>query len=352
MQKTIHTAGTPEPSLVFTSDEMPGYSRERRGSGFSYRLPDGALLKDVRERRRIASLAIPPAYEEVWICQKANGHLQATGIDGRGRKQYRYHSAWTAIAAGRKFALLPGFAERLPQIRSACRRALAHPEITRERVIAGIVLLLDRTGYRIGNSRYEKENHSFGLSSLHARHVRLDGDGFRIRFRGKSGMEHATGIDDAAMRRLVLDLQDLPGQHLFRYKGSDGEWHDIDSSDVNGWIRKVSGFDCSAKLFRTWKATVLCALELKAEIPPESKAEARRAIGAAIQATAEQLRHTPVTCRKYYIHPALLRAYRDGSLHGIMNRRAPRLRKADGTARLHANERRVYKIITRPSKRE
>lgn len=341
----------PAKSLVFTSDEMPGYSRERRGRGFSYRLPRGGLLKDKRERRRIASLAIPPAYEAVWICRLPNGHLQATGLDARGRKQYRYHPAWLEIAAERKFAELGGFASTLPRIRSACRSALAHSEITRERVIAGIVLLLDRTGYRIGNSRYEKENRSFGLSSLHSRHVQLERDGLRLRFRGKSGMDHEAEVDDAAMRKLVLDLQDLPGQHLFRYEGSDGEWHDIDSSDVNGWIRETSGGDYSAKFFRTWKATVLCALELKNENPPESKAAANKAMGRAIEATAEQLRHTAATCRKYYVHPAVSKAYRDGTLHGIMNRRAPQLRKSDGTARLHANERRVYKLITGPSAR-
>ncbi len=352
MQKLLPLADTSAPSLVFTSDEMPGYSRQRRGRGFSYRLPGGGLLKDTRERRRIASLAIPPAYEEVWICRKANGHLQATGIDARGRKQYRYHPAWFEIAADRKFTLLAEFVECLPQIRSAYRKALAHPDISRERVIAGVVLLLDRTGYRIGNSRYEKENRSFGLSSLHTRHVRLDQDGFSLRFRGKSGMDHEAEVGDAAVRKLLLDLQDLPGQHLFRYEGGDGEWRDIDSSDVNEWIREVSGGDYSAKFFRTWKATVLCAIELKKHEPQQSKAEAQKAIRAAIKATAKQLRHTAATCQKYYIHPALLRAYRKGSLHEIMNRRAPRLRRSDGTARLPANERRVYKIITGPAPRK
>jgi DNA topoisomerase-1 len=347
MQKSLPSADASAPSLIFTSDEMPGYSRRRRGAGFSYLLPGGSLLKDKRERQRIASLAIPPAYESVWICRVANGHLQATGLDARGRKQYVYHPAWFEIAAERKFTELPGFAATLPRIRSACRKALADPELTRERVIAGIVFLLDRTGYRIGNARYEKENRSFGLSSLHMRHVRLGRNGFRMRFRGKSGMDHETEVGDAAIVKLILDLQDLPGQHLFRYEGEDGTSHDIDSSDVNRWIREASGGDYSAKMFRTWKATVLCALELKKEPPPATKAGVERVIRAAIKGTAEALRHTVATCRKYYIHPAVLQAYREGHLHVLMNRRAPALRRSNGTAGLHANERRVYQIITR-----
>lgn len=345
MQRSDPFASESLPSLVFTSDEMPGYSRVRRGRGFSYRLPDGALLRSRGERQRIASLAIPPAYESVWICRLANGHLQATGLDARGRKQYVYHPAWRELAADRKFAQLPAFAASLPRIRAAYRRALRADHLSRERVIAGIVLLLDITGYRIGNSRYEKENRSYGLSSLHARHVRIDREGCRLAFRGKSGMAHDTEVTDEALVNLILDLQDLPGQHLFRYEDESGDWHDVGSAEVNAWLREAGGGDYSAKFFRTWKATVLCALALKRVPPPTSRAGERRAVTSAIREVAGELHHTVATCRKYYIHPGILRTYRDGSLQRIMNGRAPHLRKADGTAGLFANERRVYRLI-------
>lgn len=325
---------------------MPGYSRVRRGRGFSYHLPNGALLRGRGERQRIASLAIPPAYESVWICRLANGHLQATGLDARGRKQYVYHPAWQAIAAERKFAQLPAFAASLPGFRAACRKALRADELSRERVIAGIVLLLDITGYRIGNSRYERENRSYGLTSLHARHVRIDRGGCRLAFRGKSGMEHKTEVSDGALVSLILDLQELPGQHLFRYEDGGGDWHDVGSADVNTWLREAGGGDYSAKFFRTWKATVLCALALKRVPPPASKAAERRALTSAIREVAGALHHTAATCRKYYIHPGILRTFRDGSLQRIMNGRAPDLRKADGTAGLFANERRVFRLIS------
>lgn len=346
MQRSDPFENDPLPSLVFTSDEMPGYSRVRRGRGFAYFLPDGGLLKSRVERQRIASLAIPPAYESVWICRLSNGHLQATGVDARGRKQYVYHPAWGEIAADRKFAQLPAFAASLPKIRAACRKALRADDLSRERVIAGIVLLLDITGYRIGNSRYEKENRSYGLSSLHARHVRVGEEGCRFAFRGKSGMAHRALVDDESLVNLIIDLQDLPGQHLFRYEDGRGIWHDIGSADVNAWLREAGGGDYTAKFFRTWKATVLCALALKREPVPRGAGEERRAITSAIRGVAADLHHTAATCRKYYIHPGIPRGYRDGSLHRVMNGRAPHLRKADGTSALFANERRVYRLIT------
>ncbi len=333
--------------LVFTSDHMPGYTRMKRGKGFSFRCPDGSLLSSAMERERILSLAIPPAYEDVWICMKPNGHLQATGMDARSRKQYRYHPHWHEHAASLKFGLLPDFAKSLPKIRSEYRKSLTHPDLDRERVIAGIVCLMDQTGYRIGNARYEKENRSYGLSSLLSRHAKESEDGNVIlRFRGKSGQPHQAEIADPRLVKLVEDLQDLPGQHLFRYEDEDGEFHDVDSSDVNEWLKEVAGGDFTAKQFRTWKATVLCARALKADPPGSTKAETTKAINQAIALTAERLNHTKATCRKYYIHPALLARYRDGILHRIMNSPAPKLRKADGSAGLHADERRVLKIIT------
>jgi len=338
--------------LVYTTDTMPGYRRHRRGTGFSFLLPDGKALADRAERRRILSLAVPPAYEQVWICMLANGHLQATGIDARGRKQYRYHPHWHTGSADRKFGLLPAFAAALPRIRQQVGRALSQPELGRERVIAGIVALLDSTGYRIGNARYEKQNHTFGLSTLLNRHLReVDGQ-LTLKFIGKSGQEHLAEIGNPRLVKLVSELQDLPGQHLFRYEDEAGGFHDIGTADVNEWLKEIGGGEYTAKQFRTWKATVLCAHELAREVPPDSRTACERVIRQAIKDTAIRLHHTPATCRKYYIHPALLAAYRTGDLYKIMHARPPRLRRGDGTAGLRADERRVYRILGIPKRRK
>lgn len=238
--------------LIFTSDNMPGYTRLKRGKGFSFKAPDGSTLASKSERKRILSLAIPPAYGNVWICMKPNGHLQATGLDARLRKQYRYHTQWHEHSANLKFGVLPDFAKSLPKIRSEYRKSLTHPALDRERVIAGILCLMDQTGYRIGNARYEKENRSYGLSSLLSRHAtETEAGNVRLRFRGKSGQIHDTEIADPRLVKLVDDLQDLPGQHLFRYEDDDGKCHDIDSSDVNEWLKDITGGDFTAKQFRT-----------------------------------------------------------------------------------------------------
>lgn len=332
--------------LIFTSDEMPGYSRKRSGRGFSYRTSDGTLLSDRKEKSRINSLAIPPAYEDVWICMRQNGHLQATGMDSRRRKQYRYHPGWHDLSADRKFSQIPEFAMSLPKIRDACRKALALQDLDKDRVIAGIVFLLDSTGYRIGGTRYEKENRSYGISSLLTRHIREHGDGsVGLKFRGKGGKDHETNIASPHFSRLVEDLHELPGQHLFRYEDGEGQWHDIGSAEVNDWIKQTSGGDFSAKQFRTWKASVLCARELGKEPAPESQTDRKRAINSAIRETAGWLNHTLATCRKYYIHPSILEAYGSGHLHKLMGSCAPRLRKSDNSSRLHADERRVLKLI-------
>lgn len=341
-------ADNPVPrGLIFTSDNMPGYSRRKHGKGFSFRCPDGTLLASKEEQERILSLAIPPVYENVWICMKPHGHLQATGLDARARKQYRYHPKWHEHSANLKFGILPEFAKGLPNIRAHYRKSLVHSDLDRERVIAGIVCLMDQTGYRIGSARYEKENRSYGLSSLLTRHAKEFENGhFVLRFRGKSGKNHEAEVTDPRLVSLVEELQDLPGQHLFRYTDDEGDLHDVDSTDVNEWLKEISGKDFTAKQFRTWKATVLCARALKAEPPETTKTGITKAINQAIAATAESLNHTKATCQKYYIHPALLARYKDGLLHKVMNASAPKLRKTDGSAALHADERRVLKVIT------
>ncbi|MES2438388.1 MAG: DNA topoisomerase IB [Verrucomicrobiota bacterium] len=332
--------------LTFTSDQMPGYKRVRKGTGFTFLLPDGGRLADRSERSRILSLAIPPAYENVWICTLSNGHLQATGIDARKRKQYRYHPAWHESAADRKFGQLKDFATALPRIRACYGKELADTDLTRERVIAGIVALLDLTGYRIGNSRYEKENRTYGISSLLMRHLREEDGQLVMKFRGKAGNEHHAEIDNPRLTRLVRDLQDLPGQHLFRYEDENGGVHDIETSDVNEWLKQAGGGEYTAKQFRTWRASLLCARELAAAPPEETETARKRILTAAIRNTAAILNHTPATCRKYYIHPALATTYGSGRLHQIMNSPAPRLSKIDGTAGLRSEERRLFKILS------
>ena len=331
--------------LVFTHDAMPGYSRRRSGRGFSYLTPQGRALRDARERKRIASLVIPPAYESVWICLLPNGHLQATGLDQRGRKQYRYHPEWQLLTGDRKFELLPEFAKALPRIRRRAKAALSGDSLNLERIVAGIIALLDSTGFRIGNHRYAKENRSFGLSSLLSKHLSEEDGEWVIRFKVKSGKEHEAQISDARIVSLIAELQDLPGQRLFRHEDESGTLRDVGTTDVNAWLKEAGGGDFTAKQFRTWRATLLCALELGKEAPAESETALKRAEVAAIRSTAEALNHTLATCRKYYIHPGILRAYRSGDLHRVMNAKPPRMRRADESAKLKANERRVLSLI-------
>ncbi|RYD31022.1 MAG: hypothetical protein EOP87_15525 [Verrucomicrobiaceae bacterium] len=245
--------------------------------------------------------------------------------------------------------------QALPRIRACVTKDLANPDLTRDRVIAGIVALLDLTGYRIGNSRYEKENRSYGLSSLLMRHVKEENGQLMLRFRGKSGNEHETEVSNPRLSRLVEELQDLPGQHLFRYEDEAGFFHDVETEDVNDWLKDAGGGDYTAKQFRTWRATLLCAKELAKEPPPEAATRQRSVFRDAIKATALKLNHTPATCRKYYIHPNLEKTFSTGELHQVMHGPAPTLKRADGTAALRTDERRVYKLImakNRPTHRK
>ena len=333
--------------LVYTHDGMPGYTRRKSGRGFSYLTPGGTVLRSAAERTRIASLVIPPAYESVWICQLPNGHLQATGFDQRGRKQYRYHPEWHLLAGDRKFDLLPDFAKALPRIRRRLRAALASETLDREGIVAGIVALLDSTGFRIGNHRYARENRSFGITSLLARHLSEEDGEWVLRFKGKSGKDHEAQIRDARIAALITELHELPGQRLFRHEDESGSWRDVGTADVNAWLKETGGGDFTAKQFRTWKASLLCARELGKEPPGESEAACKRAEVAAIRTTAEALNHTVATCRKYYIHPGILKAYRSGELYRIMHSKPPRLRRSDESAKLRADERRVLSLIER-----
>jgi len=331
--------------LTYTREDIPGIRRRRVGKGFAYFLPDGSRLQDAEELARIKSLAIPPAYQDVWICPVAEGHLQATGIDAKGRKQYRYHPEWHARMNHRKFALLPDFVLALPRIRARVRLGLREEAVSRERVICGIVALLDRTGYRIGNKEYMRFNRSFGLASLLMRHLKQEEGRWVLRFRGKSGQPHAAAINDPKLSLLFADLQELPGQLLFRYEDDAGELHDIGTTEINDWLKDAGGGDFTAKQFRTWKATQFCARELAKTPPAETEREQKRAINEAIRRTAENLHHTPATCRKYYLPPLLFDAYRSGELFKRMNVRSGNVAKSNRLYGLHALERKLLKLL-------
>ncbi|GHC89886.1 hypothetical protein GCM10007320_37970 [Pseudorhodoferax aquiterrae] len=295
--------------LVYVHDGLPGITRRRSGKGFSYRRPDGSRLTDAADLQRIRALAIPPAYTQVWICARANGHLQATGRDARGRKQYRYHADWHLAQDAGKYARMQEFAKALPRIRAAVRRDLALPgPVQRASVLAAVVRLLDTTLARVGNGVYARENGSYGLTTLRARHARVHGSAVRLRFKGKSGVEHAVALDDARVARVVRRCQELPGQELFQYLDEDGERHAIDSDGVNAYLRAASGGDFTAKDFRTWHASVhALSLALRSPSAPGTSLTARRAAAKAVLSeVAARLGNTVAVCRKAYVHPAVL----------------------------------------------
>jgi len=287
-------------ALTYVRDNAPGIRRVRRGSGFSYLWPNGRRIGNAAQLQRIARLAIPPAYTDVWICTSPSGHLQATGRDSRGRKQYRYHAAWQRRREADKFARLTEFGRALPAVRRRVARDLSSGAPTRTAVLAAIVRLLDTTLVRIGNEEYARTNGSFGLTTLRRRHATIDGREVRLRFRGKSGIEHSVELHDAAVARIVRRCQSLPGQELFTYEDDDGEVRAIDSGAVNEYLRAAAGCDISAKDFRPWHASVL-ALELLGCTP-------RPRIGELLSEVAGALRNTPAVCRRSYVHPKIIAA--------------------------------------------
>jgi DNA topoisomerase-1 len=268
--------------------------------------------------RRIRSLAIPPAWTDVWICTDPSGHLQATGRDARGRKQYRYHPAWTRGRDDLKFERLLDVARVLPRIRERCEADLATPGLSREKVLAAVVRLLELTLIRVGNEEYARLNRSFGLTTLKRRHARVEGSAIRFRFAGKSGQRHEVGLRDRRLAAIVRRCQDLPGQDLFAYVGDDGVAHDISSEDVNEYLREISGIDMTAKDFRTWAGTVLAYRALRALAPVENGRAAKKNVVEAVRLTADQLGNTPAVARKSYVHPAVLEAYLEGTIGGAL----------------------------------
>jgi DNA topoisomerase I len=323
-----------EAGLRYVTDDKPGYTRKRRGKKFIYFDTEGKQIKDETRILRLNRLAIPPAYKDVWICPSPNGHLQATGLDDRRRKQYRYHERWRAERDENKYEKMVVFGQALPKIRRRLNRDLKKRGLPREKVIATVVQLLEKTLIRIGNEEYAKANKSFGLTTMRSRHVDVKGETLRFRFRGKSGIEHDIGVADRRVARIVRKLQDLPGQEVFQYLDEKGERHQITSDDVNEYLRKITGEEFTAKDFRTWAGTVMAAMALQAQEAFENKSQAKKNVKDAIKAVATVLRNTPAVCRKCYIHPAVLETYLDGSLiEGLKKRTEKTLEDSLGNLR-------------------
>lgn len=303
-----------EAGLRYITDQMPGFSRRARGKSFYYVDDQGKRIRDREVLARIEALVIPPAWTDVWIAPHANDHLQATGRDARGRKQYRYHARWRECRDANKYARLIDFAKVLSRIRRRVSRDLRKPGMPREKVLAAVVQLLDRSLIRVGNDEYARDNRSFGLTTMKNRHVRVRGAKIQFRFRGKSGVEHELDLQSPRLAKIVRRCQELPGQELFAYVDDGGNVCDVGSADVNDYLREISGQDITAKDFRTWAGTVLAARAL-AEVPAfRSAAQAKRHVAAAVKEVAAQLGNTAAVCRKCYIHPEVVESYLEQTL--------------------------------------
>jgi DNA topoisomerase-1 len=301
--------------LVYVTDQDPGIRRAKaRGSGFNYVDAAGKAVTDEKTLDRIRALAIPPAWTEVWICAKANGHIQAVGRDQRGRKQYRYHALWRAARDENKYDRLIAFGRALPRLRRRVDEDLSRRGLPREKVLAAVVRVMERTLIRVGNEEYARQNKSFGLTTLRDRHVKVGGAKAVFEFRGKSGKVHQTGFNDRRLARVVKACQDIPGQRLFQYIDETGERRAVESADVNAYIRETLGDDFSAKDFRTWAGTVMAAQALVMSEPCSTAAGAKRSINGCVKAVAGLLGNTAAVARSAYIHPAILEAYGRGEL--------------------------------------
>jgi DNA topoisomerase I len=308
--------------LNYVTDGSPGISREPDREGFRYRNASGRIVDDDETLGRIKSLAIPPAWTEVWICPDPKGHLQATGRDGRRRKQFRYHPRWREIRDETKYARMIVFAQALPRIRERIERDLALPGLPRNKVLATVVRLLEISLIRVGNDEYARANDSFGLTTMRDRHVAVNGSSLRFHFRGKSGKWHDVGIQDRRLAKIVKRCQDLPGQELFQFVDDDGQRRDVRSDDVNAYLREISGEDFTAKDFRTWAGTVLAAMALREFEQFDTKAQAKKNVVAAIEAVSQRLGNTPAVCKRCYVHPHILDSYLDGTLIETLKKRA------------------------------
>jgi len=301
-----------EAGLRYVSENQPGYGRKAAGDDFEYFDTEGKAVRDEQRLLRIKRLAIPPAWTDVWISPTANGHVQATGRDARKRKQYIYHERWREMRDENKYERIVSFGKALPKIRRRVSKDLSLPGLPRNKVLAAIVQLLEDSFIRVGNEEYARENKSFGLTTMQGRHVDVKGSKMRFRFRGKSGIKHDVDVTDRRIAKIVLKLQDLPGQELFQYVDENDEVCAITSQDVNDYLREITGEDFTAKDFRTWAGTVLAAIALSAVGAFETKKQAKANVKDAIGVVSKILRNTPAICRKCYIHPAVLETYLSG----------------------------------------
>jgi DNA topoisomerase-1 len=300
--------------LRYVSDEQPGIRRRKAGKGFTYVKPGGSKVNDEATLKRLRTLAVPPAWTDVWICPHANGHIQATGRDAKGRKQYRYHARFREVRDGTKYEHMMAFAQALPAIRAKLKEHMALRGLPREKVLATVVHLLESTLIRVGNDDYVKQNKSYGLTTLRNKHVKVDGSELRFEFKGKSGKTWNLQVKDRRIAKIVRACQELPGQDLFQYIDEDGVQRDVTSADVNAYLKEITGKEVTAKDFRTWAGTVLAALALKEFETFDTQAKAKKNVRAAIERVASKLGNTPTICRKCYIHPEIMSSYVEGSL--------------------------------------
>ncbi|MFC6338826.1 DNA topoisomerase IB [Pseudomonas sp. CCM 7891] len=305
-------AGPPR-GLHYVDDTQPGIRRKPLRGTFQYFADDGQRITDVDEIQRISALAVPPAYTDVWICADPRGHLQATGRDARGRKQYRYHPRWREIRDSDKYSRLQAFGNTLPKLRKQLQAQVAEPGFNREKVLATVILLLDATLIRVGNTQYVRDNRSYGLTTLRTRHVDIKGSEILFQFRGKSGIEHRITVKDRRLANVVKRCLELPGQNLFQYLDENNERHTVSSTDVNAYLQNLTGADFTAKDYRTWAGSVL-ALSVLRELEWQPESDARKHVVAMVKEVARQLGNTPPVCRKCYIHPALLEHFSLGEL--------------------------------------
>jgi DNA topoisomerase-1 len=334
--------------LVYTTDDKPGIRRVRRGRSFAFVDARNRPVKARNVIARIRSLVIPPAWTEVWICPNPRGHLQATGRDARGRKQYRYHPKWREVRDSTKYQRVIAFGRALPLIRRRTDADLRRDGLPRAKVLAAVVRLLEKTFIRVGNDEYARDNDSFGLTTMRDGHVKISGSTVRFIFRGKSGVEHMLALDDRRLARIVKQCRDLPGQELFQYKDEHGAVVDIGSGDVNAYLKDITGEEFTSKDFRTWAGTVLAAQLLREFERVDSQARAKKNVVAAIEQVAQRLGNTRAVCRKCYVHPAVIDAYLDGSM---MKTVAARARAAKAVGRMTAAETAVLSLLQRLSTR-
>jgi DNA topoisomerase-1 len=347
-----HIESAEAAGLRYVTDAVPGIRRQRRGRGFGYIGADGAVIRDKAELERIRKLVIPPRWTDVWICPNPSGHLQVTARDARGRKQYRYHPRYRAVRDETKFGRMIAFSEILPQIRERVEHDVALPELARDKVLATVVWLLERTLIRVGNDEYARDNGSFGLTTLRRKHVTVSGAKLRFEFRGKSGVPHSVAVTDRRIARVVQRCQELPGQELFQYLDDDGRRQSVDAGDINDYLRRITGRQVTAKDFRTWAGTTLAAAALRELGNFKTEKQGKAHIVAAIDQISKRLGNTRAVCRKYYVHPAIIEAY----LQGVTIPPTPvdvrQLRTSGGPAGLRRDEVAVIELLRQRGKAE